>query len=112
MKHMFSTFNYDWIPTSFIIFQEFQQIGRVMQYNGIPCSNANKSCIWKPDEYGCQCLNEYQTPEYIQQGYCTFLLRALLHKDGNKYRKKKNEMYLFTFLKLNLSYPQSFIYFS
>ncbi|VBB29084.1 unnamed protein product [Acanthocheilonema viteae] len=44
------------------LFKEFQQIGRVMQYNDVPCSNVkseNRSCRWK--------LDEYQIPEYIQQ---------------------------------------------
>uniref|UniRef100_A0A1I7VLT4 LAM_G_DOMAIN domain-containing protein n=1 Tax=Loa loa TaxID=7209 RepID=A0A1I7VLT4_LOALO len=53
------------------LFKEFQQIGRVVSYDDVSCSNAkggNRSCIWKLDKHDCQCQNEYQTPEYIQQG--------------------------------------------
>uniref|UniRef100_A0A158Q8F2 Laminin G domain-containing protein n=1 Tax=Elaeophora elaphi TaxID=1147741 RepID=A0A158Q8F2_9BILA len=45
------------------LFKEFQQIGHVVQYDDVPCSNAksgNKSCAWKRDEY--------EIPKHIHQG--------------------------------------------
>ncbi|EJW88250.1 hypothetical protein WUBG_00836 [Wuchereria bancrofti] len=56
------------------LFKEFQRVGRVMQYDDVPCSNVksgNRNCLRNLNKYGCQCLNEYQPPKYIQQGYYT-----------------------------------------
>uniref|UniRef100_A0A1I8EK75 Agrin n=1 Tax=Wuchereria bancrofti TaxID=6293 RepID=A0A1I8EK75_WUCBA len=52
------------------LFKEFQRVGRVMQYDDVPCSNVksgNRNCLRNLNKYGCQCLNEYQPPKYIQQ---------------------------------------------
>ncbi|CAG9538415.1 unnamed protein product [Cercopithifilaria johnstoni] len=44
--------------TFYELFEEFQQIGRVLQYSAESCFN-DKSCIWKSDEY--------QISKYIHQ---------------------------------------------
>ncbi|KAM3719107.1 Agrin [Dirofilaria immitis] len=56
--------------TFFELFKEFQQIGRIMHYSNVLCSNAkygNRSCVPNLNDYSCQCLDEYQISGYIKQ---------------------------------------------